>query len=376
MILKNGLVMTKDFEIKELDVQIEGGKIKNIGENLCGDEIVDIKGKYLLPGFIDTHIHGAYGARISDDNADLDKVTEYEKTQGVTSIAITTASSEWNSLLGQIDLAVKKSKEKNGTRIAGIHLEGPFLSKKFKGAMNENNIIAPDIKVFDELYDHGKGLIKIITIAPESENAEEFIKYAVSKGVTVAMGHTDSTYDDAIRGVKAGITSSTHTFNAMRPFNHRETGVLGAALTEESVSCEMICDFVHLHPSALMLIYKAKGADRIKMVSDSGHAAGWDVKEFVVDGLTRYVVDGVVRLANGTIAGSAKTMLDGFKNLLSMGIPLGEVSKMASINPAKALKMENEIGSIEVGKLADLVVMDKDYNVVSTYIDGECVYNA
>ena len=112
MILKNGLVMTKDFEIKELDVQIEGGKIKNIGENLCGDGIIDITGKYLLPGFIDTHIHGAYGARISDDNADLDKVTEYEKTQGVTSIAITTAASEWNSLLGQIDLAVKKAKRK------------------------------------------------------------------------------------------------------------------------------------------------------------------------------------------------------------------------------------------------------------------------
>ena len=242
--------------------------------------------------------------------------------------------------------------------------------------MNENNNIASDIKVFDELLEHGKGLVKIITIAPESENAEEFIKYAVSKGVTVGMGHTDSTYDDAIAGVKAGITSATHTFNAMRPFNHRETGVLGAALTEDSVSCEMICDFVHLHPSALMLIYRAKGADRIKMVSDSGHAAGWNVSEFVVDGLTRYVVDGVVRLANGTIAGSAKTMLDGFKNLLSMGIPLGEVSKMASLNPAKAMKLDSEMGSIEVGKLADMVIMDKDYNVVSTYIDGECVYTA
>ncbi len=376
MILKNGLVMTKDFEIKKFDVEICDGKIINIGTGLEGDETIDLCDKYLLPGFIDTHIHGAYGARISDENADLDKITEFEKTQGVTSIAITTAASEWNSLLAQIDLAVAKSKEENGTKIAGIHLEGPFLNKKYKGAMNEKNIIAPDIKVLDELLEHGKGLIKIITMAPEGENAEEFIKYAVSQGVTVSMGHTDSDYEHAIAGVKAGITSATHTFNAMRPFNHRETGVLGAALTEDGVSCEMICDFVHLHPSALMLIYKAKGADKIKMVSDSGHAAGWDVSEFVVDGLTRYVVDGVVRLANGTIAGSAKTMLDGFKNLLSMGIPLGEVSKMASLNPAKAMKIDTETGSIEVGKLADLVVMDKDFNVVSTYINGECVYSA
>ena len=242
--------------------------------------------------------------------------------------------------------------------------------------MNEKNIIAPDTDKVDELLERGKGLIKIITIAPENENAVEFIKHVVAKGVTVAMGHTDATYDHALAGVKAGITSATHTFNAMRPINHREPGVIGVALTEDDVYCEMICDFVHLHPATLKLIYKAKGADRIKMISDSGHAAGWEVSEFVVDGQTRYVVDGVVRLADGTIAGSAKTMLDGFKNLLSMGISMGEVSKMASLNPAKTMKIDNETGSIEIGKFADLVVMDKEYNVLNTYVNGKCVYSA
>ncbi len=374
MILSGGTIIDGDFKKRRCDIEIENGKIINIGENLSGSEKLDLTGKYILPGFIDTHIHGAYGARISDDNPAMENITRFEATQGVTAIAITTASSEFENLLSQIDIAVEASKKNAGAKIAGIHAEGPFLSKKYKGAMNADNILAPDMEKFDIMLERSGGLLKIMTVAPEREGAEDFIKYAVSKGIAVTMGHTDATYDEAEKAVDAGASRSTHTFNAMRGLHHREPGVLGVALTNDNVTCEMICDFVHLHPAIVKMIYKAKGADRIDIISDSGHAAGMNVTEFMVDGLMRYVKDGVVRLADGTIAGSAKTVLDGVKNLISLGVPLEDISKMASYNPAKSLKIEKETGSIEIGKKADIVVLDENYDVDYTFVDGKCEY--
>ena len=376
MILANGLVMTDDFKLKRLDIKLEGDKIVKLAEKIeDSDKVMDMSGKYILPGFIDTHIHGAYGVRISDESPGLHQVTRFEVTQGVTSLAITTAASEFNDILRQIDDAVKASKEKVGAKIAGIHAEGPFINKKYKGAMNGDNIIAPDKEKLDIMLARAEGLLKIITVAPEAEGAAEFIKYAAESGLTVSMGHTDSTFDEAVAAVSAGATQATHTFNAMRAFNHREPGILGAALTLDDVKCEMICDYVHLHPATVKLIYKLKGADKINIISDSGHAAGMNVTEFMVDGLMRYVKDGVVRLADGTIAGSAKTVLDGVKNLVSSGVPLEDVSKMASLNGAKSLKMEHLIGSISVGKIADLAVLDENFDVDYTFVDGKCVYD-
>ncbi len=338
MILSNGYVVCDDFKLRKTDVKIENGKITEIGENLSGDEKIDFTGKYILPGFIDTHIHGAYGTRISDSNCELDKITKFEATEGVTSIAITTTASNVEKLVEQIKF-VKDNQKTEGAKIAGIHMEGPFLNSKCKGAMNADYIIAPDTKVLDKFLDAGGDLIKIMTVAPEIEGAEEFIKYAVKKGVVISSGHTYATYDEVQNAIEWGVTQATHAFNAMRPYNHREPGVLGAVLTNDNIKCEMICDHVHLHPATLQLIYKLKGADNINIVSDSGHAAGLDIKEFTVDGITRYVVDGVIRLKDGTIAGSAKTMADGVKNLILSGIPIEEVSKMASKNPAETLSI-------------------------------------
>lgn len=371
MILSNGYVVCDDFKLRKTDVKIENGKITEIDDNLSGEDVRDFSGKYILPGFIDTHIHGACGARISDPECDLEKITSFEATEGVTSIAVTTSSVSVETLCEQINF-LKENKDKvYGAKIAGIHMEGPFLNTKCKGAMNADYIIAPDIKVLDKFLDAGGDLIKIMSIAPESENAEEFIKYAVKKGVIISTGHTYATFDEVQNAIEWGATQATHTFNAMRPYNHREPGVLGAVLLNDKVKCEMICDHVHLHPATLQIIYKLKGADKINIISDSGHAAGLDLKEFTVDGLTRYVVDGVVRLKDGTIAGSAKTMADGVKNLILSGIPIEEVSKMASKNPAKTLSIYNETGSITVGKYADIAVLDKDYNVVTAFVNGK-----
>ena len=374
MILKNALVMDEDFCLKELDIRIENEKITEIGKGLSGNDVLDFTGRYILPGFIDTHIHGAYGIRIDDAVGDYNRITEFEASQGVTAIAITTDTAEFTDILEQIERAVVISEKCKGTKIVAIHAEGPFLSQSKKGAMSPEYILAPDNEKLDKMIEAGKGMLKLITIAPDNDGSIEFIHYAKSKGLMVSMGHTDADYETALAAIDAGATQLTHTFNAMRAINHREPGVLGAVFENESVKCEVICDYIHLHPAIIKMIYKIKGADKINMISDSGTAAGLDISGFIVNGVKRYIKDGVVRLADGTIAGSARTLLDGVKNLISSGIPLEDVSKMASLNPAKTLGIDDETGSIAVGKLADLVVLDKDLNVCETFINGKSEY--
>lgn len=374
MILSNAVLVDKDFRLQHLDLRITGKTISAIGEGLEGEDRLDLTGCYILPGFIDTHIHGANGVRISDASPDLNQITRFEATQGVTSIAITTASSAFDDLLRQIKTVANDADKCEGTKIAGIHAEGPFLNKKFKGAMNGENIILPNVQKLDQMIDASEGYLKLITIAPEMENAAQLIRHAAERGLTVSIGHSYASYQEAETAIQNGASQATHTFNAMRPYNHREPGILGSVLSNEKVVCEMICDYVHLHPATVQLIYRMKGADRINMVSDSGHAAGANIKSFMVDGIMRYVKDGVIRLEDGTIAGSAKTLLDGVKNLVNSGIPITAVAKMASYNPARTLKLDDKTGSIEVGKYADIVVLDQKLDVVCTFVNGECVY--
>lgn len=374
MILKNAVIINENFKKSRQDIEISGTRISRIGDGLDGGEILDLSGKYVLPGFIDTHIHGACGHGSGEDESALKSITDFEATQGVTSVALTTSASEFGKLLKTIDTVCEAAKTVSGSKIAGIHCEGPFLNKKYKGAMNPDYLIEPDTEKLSQMLERSHGLLKILTIAPEAEHALELIELAVKSGVTVSMGHTNATYEEANRAIAAGAAQLTHTFNAMRPLHHREPGLLGAAFTNPMVKCEMICDFVHLHPAVIQMIYALKGADKINIVSDSGQAAGLNISEFVVEGVVRYIKDGKVCLADGTIAASAKTVLDGVQNLLKIGIPLEEVSKMASQNPAKSLKLEHETGSLAVGKLADIVVLDSDYRVSYTFVNGTCVY--
>ncbi len=375
MIFKNAAVMTDSFELKRLDIRTDGGKIAELGENLTGGETLDLQGKIVLPGFIDTHIHGACGVRINDRDARVDKMLDFEATQGVTGVAITTASSAHEDLLMQFEVAKAALGKKNAAKILAIHAEGPYINAERKGAMTAKNIQMPDPEKFDELLEASGGLLKIMTVAPEIEGGMELIAHAVLRGVAVSMGHTNATYEQAMQAIELGASRMTHTFNAARSLHHRDPGVLGAALTSDSVTCEVICDYVHLHPGTVDLIYRAKGADRVTMISDSGTAAGLDTTEFKVDGIMRYVKDGVIRLADGTIAGSAMTLLNGVQNLIRHGIRIEDVSRMASLTPARAIGTDKTVGSIAVGKQADFAVLDgKNYALESTFIDGVCVF--
>lgn len=371
MLIKNGFVLngkTKQFE--RTDLKLENGCIGSV--TVCGDaeETFDADGLYVIPGFIDTHIHGCVGVEFASDNEDFTKARKWLASEGTTSFAATVRALPCDRVVAAIENIVRESKrELVGASVAGINLEGPFVSLSKSGVMNP-----PDIECNSEsvrlFADSAKGLLKIMTIAPERENSLEAIKIAVENGVNASIGHTDATYSQAMDAIDAGAMRATHVFNAMRPFLHRETGVLGAVLTDDRVNCEMICDLVHLDMATMKLVYRLKGCERITLVSDTGFMSGLGDGEYIVDGRKRIVKDGICRNPEGRIAGSCVSMLAGAKNLLKMGVPLEEVSVMASENPAKALGILDKTGSIEQGKQADIIVCDGELNIKAVFVKG------
>lgn len=373
-IIKRGYVVNPDFSgFSKKTVIIENGFITEKISDSSEFQEIDAEGKYVLPGLIDIHNHGAVG--ITYANADnFDNALQYCAKEGITSLLPTLYVNSVDNLIMQTEKIIeKKDAYFGGASLLGIHVEGPFISEKKTGAMRACTD-KPTPESFNRLIDAGKGFIKIMTIAPEVENAKELIKEGVRRGVRMSIGHTDATYSEAMAAIEAGATGSTHTFNAMRPFNHRESGVIGAVLTDKRVSCEMICDLVHLSEATIRLIYAAKGSDNVILISDNIPPAGLPDGDYTVDGILNTVKDGLCTINDGkTIAGSIQSQTAGAKNLIKLGIPMNEISKMGSYNPARAIGMENELGSIENGKRGDIIIVDEQFNVKHTIINGNLV---
>lgn len=368
MVLKNAFVLTGDSIIKT-DLVIEKGIIAHIGQT--GLDGIDYSGYTIVPGFVDTHIHGAYGSEFSAPDGEFDQGLIALAKQGTTAVCATIRTLEINDIKKAIKNIVKEYKRNpKGARIEGIHLEGPFVSSKYIGAMEPKWLIPPSADIIKELYDISEGLLKIITVAPELEGATEAIKAACNLGIKISLGHTGADYATSLAACEAGATRLTHTFNAVSPFHHRFPGVLGFCLTDSRMECEAICDFVHLDPATVKLIYLAKGEDKITMVSDAGVFAGLGDGEYIVAGRVRTVKNGVCLNDEGKIAGSCFTIYKGVKNLLDSGYDIKIVSKMASFNPARAIGIDGFTGTIEVGKVADLVVLDGNWSVCATYVRG------
>lgn len=375
MIFKNGNVLCGDFVFRKCDVRIENGLIAEIGENLSGSEVLDLEGDYLLPGLIDEHFHGANNCTVYSADADeIVRLAEYEASQGVAAITPTLSSYSDELMLRAID-AVKEAsvREHNGAEILGIHLEGPYLSHEYKGAHIPENLQLPSPEKLKQHIDRGEGMVKLLTIAPEIDEDFKTIKYAVSRGVTVEIGHSGASYEVATAAIDAGASVSTHTFNAMVPLNHRNPGILGAVLTDDRLTCEVMGDFGHVAPAIVKLIYKAKGPDRVNFVSDSSLVAGMPDGDYIIDGVKCYVKGILSYLENGTINGSATTVLTSVKNALKIDIPLEHAVKMASLNPARSLKVDNILGSIDIGKHASIFVADKDINPKAVFVKGKRV---
>lgn len=363
-ILNNWILVVEDDHIYDVTREIDGIHLENLDEF------------YIMPGFVDIHTHGAVGYDVMDVNPEgIVKMAEFLVTHGVTSFLPTTTTLDIDTILKAISsVETAKTLNKNGAKIIGIHLEGPFINPKHKGAQNERFIVEPTREVLDRLT--SSELIRLITIAPELSGAIDAIRLLRERGIYVSLGHSDATYEDTVKAIMAGASQVTHLFNGMRSFHHREPGIIGASLSEDTIKCQVIADGIHLHFSSIRLVYKAKGYNNIILISDSMSATGLADGEYELGGLKVTVKSGAPRLADGRLAGSTLTLDVAVKNMVTKGlIPLPFVSEMASRVPAESIG-ETTTGSFSYGKKADIVVLDKSFKVVRTYIDGRLIYES
>lgn len=361
MIIKNALVHTLDQGFVAKDVVIEGTRF---ADKTTDDTVIDGSGCYLIPGLIDVHFHGCAGFDFCDATLEaLNTIGAYELEHGITSIcpASMTLSEEMLTAICQNAVAYENSvAEGKGARICGINLEGPFISYNKKGAQNPAYIVDANIDIFHRLQKAANGLVKLITIAPETDGAMEFIK-AASSEVHISLGHTEADYDTAAEAFSLGADHLTHLYNAMPPLSHRAPGPIGAAMDNGNVMAEIICDGIHIHGSAVRAAFKMLGADNMIFISDSMMATGMQDGKYALGGLPVTVKGHLATLDDGTLAGSATNLMDCMTNAVTnMNIPLDTAVKCATINPARSIGIDNEYGSIDINKVADCLLLDKN----------------
>ena len=334
----------------------------------------DASGCYVIPGLTDLHFHGCMGKDFSDaDPEGLEIMAKYELSQGVTQIcpAGMTLLEEQLTKVCQV-AAAHRDANKPGAELCGINLEGPFLSTAKKGAQKADWIHAPDVDMFRRLMAASKGLVKLVSIAPEEPGAMEFIE-AVEGEVTVSIAHTTADYDTAMEAFRLGARQVTHLFNAMPPFSHRAPGVVGAALDTPICNVELICDGVHIHPSVVRATFKMFGPKRVILVSDTMRAAGMPDGDYTLGGQPVKVKGKYATLADGTLAGSVTNLMNCMRTAVSFGIPLEDAVWEAAVNPARAIGIFSRMGSLEPGKRANVVVLDQNLELKDVFFRGELV---
>ncbi|MBQ9418764.1 MAG: N-acetylglucosamine-6-phosphate deacetylase [Synergistaceae bacterium] len=357
-IIKNGIVLRSDFSFHRGDLFIKDGVI--VSEAPSDADIIDAENLYIVPGFVDIHFHGCDGHDFCEGTlAAFKAICEYEKSVGVLTICPATMTLPEEKLLSIMRAA------KNFSDIAGIYLEGPFISQHKIGAQNPNYIAEPHFDMLERLQRESGNKIKIAAIAPETPNAFSFIEQA--KDITrLSLAHTNADFDTAKRAFDSGVRQVTHLFNAMPGINHRNPGPVVAALDNENVSVELICDGVHIHPAVVRNTVKIFGADRVIFISDSMEATGMSDGVYHLGGLKVIKTGNKATLEDGTtIAGSVTNLADCVRVAVKKcGVPLETAIKCASLNPAKAIGLDESLGSIEAGKAAKILALDQNLNLI------------
>lgn len=381
ILLRNIKIITPSEVLIGYEVLVKQGKITKIDlqenmQNIEFDEIIDGKGQYLSPGFIDIHNHGNSGYDFMDSTIEaIDSIGKYHLQNGVTSYLGTVLTQSYENIVEAVKNIANFENKENSSQILGIHLEGPFFSHSKKGAQPDKFIRDPDIIFIKELIKISDNKLKMVSIAPEKDGALELIRYLKEKNVAVSMAHSNATYEEAMNGINNGATISTHLYNGMRSFNHREPGIVGASLTDDRVCCELICDRIHLHDAAIKLALKAKGTDKAVLVSDAMRAAGLKDGEFELGGQKVMVINGEARLSDGSLAGSTLNLNRAVYNMVKfLNVPIHEAVKMASLSPARAIGVHVNKGSIEVGKDADILLLDDNVNVSCVIKGGNVIF--
>jgi N-acetylglucosamine-6-phosphate deacetylase len=334
----------------------------------------DLSGHYVVPGFVDMHVHGGGGGAFSSGRIDEARnAVAFHLSHGTTTImasTVTGALSDLERYVAELAELVEDDV------LAGIHLEGPFIARSRCGAHDPNLLLDPAPEAVKRLVKAGRGTVKMVTLAPELEHGLEATGLLADSGVIAAIGHTDATYAESNLAIARGARVATHVFNAMRPVHHREPGPVTAALEQEEVFVEVVNDGMHVHPSVVHLVFSAAGAHRVALITDAMEAAGAADGKYPLGPLTVEVSGGAVRVAGtDTLAGSTLTMDNALRNtVLSVGVPIEQAAVSAALTPARALGLEDRVGSLEIGKYADLVVLNEDLRVVAVMRRGRWVH--
>ena len=359
MIIKGGKVFQEDGSFLEQALYINDHRLVDKAEYQDDEKVIDAEGLLVLPGLVDIHSHGAAGEDFSDGNPEgLKKILQYEKRCGITSYCPTSMTFP-KERLRQIFASIKGAQTEEEAKVVGINMEGPFLDPAKKGAHVEEWIAAPDAAFVRELNQDVDGLVRLVTLAPNMDGAEEFIK-EMHEEVCISLGHTAADYDCASRAMKLGAHHVTHLYNAMQPLGHRAPGLIGAAMDDPECMVELICDGYHIHPSAIRAAFRLFGPERVILISDSMRATGMENGTYELGGQEVTVKDRKAVLKDGTLAGSATNLYGCMCKAIEFGIPLEQAIMAATANPARSIGIFDRVGSIRIGKQADLLLVSEN----------------
>jgi N-acetylglucosamine-6-phosphate deacetylase len=377
-LLVNARVVTPDQLLSPGWVRVAGSLIDSVGAGdapRAAGPVQDMAGRWLVPGFVDIHVHGGGGASMTDGDAgQILRAVQFHRRHGTTRTLVSLVTAPLDAMLAGV-AAVAELVENGAPGIAGCHLEGPFLSRVRRGAQDARSILNPDPNLLDRLLAAGRGSVRMVTVAPELPGALMIIERVVASGAVAAIGHTDATYAETVAGIQAGARVATHLFNGMRPLHHRDPGPVPALLEHPGVVCELIDDGLHLAPALIRLVAMAAGPARMALITDAISAAGMDDGDYDLGPMRVRVAEGRAALLDGErIAGSTLTMDQAFRRFVrEAALPIGSAVWAASATPARVLGLNARVGSIAPGREADLVVLDERLDLVAVMAGGTWV---
>ncbi|GAA3401775.1 N-acetylglucosamine-6-phosphate deacetylase [Paenibacillus hodogayensis] len=377
-IITNATIVTEHEVIEGGHIVLSGGTIEAIGRGPAAAdsaaETIDAAGGWVLPGFVDVHVHGGYGADFMDASREsLDTITKFHGGNGTTSIVATTLTGPREHLTKVLETVhAYMQGDMPYAQVVGVHLEGPFINVKYKGAQNPAYIVPPQKEWLEEWHAAYPELIRQLSLAPEQEGALELIAWLREHGINAAAAHTDATYDQVIAAANAGLNQAVHTFNAMTPLHHRNPGTVGAVLTDDRIHAEVIADGHHVHPACIGLLTKVKTADNLIIITDAMSAAGLDDGIYDLGGLAVQVSGGVATLVEGnSLAGSTLTMIEALRYVTSrVALTVQQASRYMSGNPARQLGIFGRTGSLEAGKQADVLLISPELELQRIWAAG------
>ena len=379
IVLVNATIITPFRIVHDECILVENGKISQLAvkDKLVlppNAKVIDINGMIITPGFVDLHVHGAIGYSFNTaDETTFNAISKFSLEHGTTLLLATLYLDEKKMLVKTIQNLARHCKQNQSESIIfGIHLEGPFINRKMKGALNEDYIVEPNADEWSLLRKAGGSFIKLMTIAPELPGSHDVMRLVAQDGVVLSIAHSQARYEDIEIAIDNGLSQVTHIFNAMHPVHHREPGVLTGALLNRELKVHLIADGIHVHPAVIKLLYKLKGPEGIILITDAISATGTKNSIFQIAGKKVKIKNGRALLDDNTLAGSIVTLEKAVKVMVEkVGIPITEAVRMASLNPARVLGLDHKKGILAIGKDADLVVMNKDFDVQMTIVDGQ-----